>query len=131
MGLRGGLPPTTGSCLTGRKTRSNTPIIFNSNRVSGLDYEPNTQAQRRITCCKTSSVNMPIPMKTLLNTPQCNQHEQHTLVQECSLLSINQHDTFQQFTMYCMFVYKLCSSLSYGGKKRLFSISVNLLTHFD
>lgn len=77
MGLRGGLPPTSGSCLTGRKTRGNTTIIYNNNWVSRLHYELNTQAQRPVTCCKMSP-NMPIPLIIHLNIEQYNLHEQHT-----------------------------------------------------
>lgn len=45
MGLRGGLPPTTGSCLMGRKTRGNTLINSNTEEVSNLDDELSKQGE--------------------------------------------------------------------------------------
>lgn len=92
MGLRGGLPPTMGSCLTGRETRSIALITFNSRWVSSLHCALHTRASRPLTCCKTSSAIM------LMLTRSSETHNRtidasKTPVQDGPLLSIYLHNS--------------------------------------
>lgn len=92
MGLRGGLPPTMGSCLTGRETRSIAVITFNSRWVSSPHCVLHTRASRPLTCCKTS----PAIMLMLTRTSETHNRTidaSKTPVQDGPLLSIYLHNS--------------------------------------